>query len=214
MQNTTPEIMNSVAVDPTGGILQVRQLLETTMQVAPYLSLPVPESASALCATPPDDSPNGEVLLTGLHVFKTMVKALEHVVLLYTTDPVAREGFFRAVGAITTTVSKGAKTVVIGVGKSGKIGQKIVATMNSLNLTAMFMHPTEALHGDLGAIKPVSVISINCSLFFSVGQGCEVLPLLLLLSITLYFCFFGVSFFGDFQLLSYFTIAPHAPCWI
>lgn len=50
------------------------------------------------------------------------------------------------------------KTVVIGVGKSAKIGKKLVATMNSLGLSASFMHPIEALHGDLGMVKPVCLI--------------------------------------------------------
>jgi arabinose-5-phosphate isomerase len=43
--------------------------------------------------------------------------------------------------------------VVCGMGKSGLVGAKIAATMSSLGLPAHFMHPSEALHGDLGRVR-------------------------------------------------------------
>lgn len=46
------------------------------------------------------------------------------------------------------------KVVVVGVGKSGLIGQKIAATLSSTGKPSMFLHPVEALHGDLGALQP------------------------------------------------------------
>ena len=45
------------------------------------------------------------------------------------------------------------KLVLTGVGKSGYIAMKIAATLTSLGHTAVFMHPVEALHGDMGGIK-------------------------------------------------------------
>ena len=45
------------------------------------------------------------------------------------------------------------KLLVIGVGKSGYIAQKIVATMVSVGTPAQFLHPTEACHGDLGVVS-------------------------------------------------------------
>lgn len=54
------------------------------------------------------------------------------------------------------SVRDAGKLVVCGVGKSGKIGRKIEATMNSLGIHSAFLHPTEALHGDLGLVRPVS----------------------------------------------------------
>lgn len=45
------------------------------------------------------------------------------------------------------------KLVMIGVGKSGHIAKKLVATFNSLSVPATFLHPTEALHGDLGLVN-------------------------------------------------------------
>lgn len=46
------------------------------------------------------------------------------------------------------------KIVVTGVGKSGRVGQKIVSTFSSLGAPAVFLHPTEAVHGDLGVYAP------------------------------------------------------------
>lgn len=48
--------------------------------------------------------------------------------------------------------------VVTGVGKAGLIGQKIVATLASTGTRAWFLHPTEAVHGDLGCIGPEDVV--------------------------------------------------------
>ena len=48
--------------------------------------------------------------------------------------------------------------MICGVGKSGKIGEKLVATMNSLGIMTVFLHPIEALHGDLGVIRRVGIL--------------------------------------------------------
>jgi arabinose-5-phosphate isomerase len=56
--------------------------------------------------------------------------------------------------AITVLFTCGAKTVVTGIGKSGLIGRKIAATLCSTGTPAAFMHPVEALHGDLGMCAP------------------------------------------------------------
>ena len=53
--------------------------------------------------------------------------------------------------------SKG-KLVVLGLGKSGVIGKKIAATLNSTGTKAMFIHASDALHGDLGGIDNKDVI--------------------------------------------------------
>ena len=60
-----------------------------------------------------------------------------------------------AVNTISRTISRGGKLVVSGVGKSGKIADKVVATMNSFGIRSTFLHPTDALHGDLGVIGAV-----------------------------------------------------------
>ena len=50
------------------------------------------------------------------------------------------------------------RVVVMGMGKSGHIGRKITATLASTGTPAMFVHPAEASHGDLGMIKPVDLV--------------------------------------------------------
>jgi arabinose-5-phosphate isomerase len=60
------------------------------------------------------------------------------------------EGFVRAVEAI---LDSSGRVVVSGVGKSGIIGRKIAATLTSTGTPATFLHPVEALHGDLGIVE-------------------------------------------------------------
>jgi len=50
------------------------------------------------------------------------------------------------------------RVVVMGIGKSGHIARKIAATLASTGTPAMFVHPAEASHGDLGMIKPVDLV--------------------------------------------------------
>ncbi len=50
------------------------------------------------------------------------------------------------------------RLIVTGVGKSGIVARKIVATLNSTGTPALFLHPVEAMHGDLGMISPQDVV--------------------------------------------------------
>src|SRR5438132_12663626 len=50
------------------------------------------------------------------------------------------------------------RVVVTGMGKSGLIARKIAATLNSTGTPAVFMHPVEALHGDLGMLAKGDVV--------------------------------------------------------
>jgi len=56
------------------------------------------------------------------------------------------------------------RVVVMGMGKSGHVGRKITATLASTGTAAMFVHPAEASHGDLGMLKSIdSVLAISNS---------------------------------------------------
>lgn len=68
-------------------------------------------------------------------------------------ESAARDGYNTALYYIRQSLNSGGKVVVTGVGKSGKIGEKIVATLQSTGSCAVFLHPIEALHGDLGLIQ-------------------------------------------------------------
>ena len=63
--------------------------------------------------------------------------------------------FVQAVGLM---VACPGRVVVMGIGKSGHIGRKIAATLASTGTPAMFVHPAEASHGDLGMIRAVDVV--------------------------------------------------------
>ena len=61
--------------------------------------------------------------------------------------------FVRLVNACMETLEKNGKIVITGVGKSGHIGKKMAATLASTGSTSIFMHPVEAMHGDLGMLQ-------------------------------------------------------------
>ena len=66
--------------------------------------------------------------------------------------------------AVNLILSCKGKLIVTGVGKSGHIGAKIAATLASTGTPSFFMHPTEALHGDLGMVgKDDLVLAISFS---------------------------------------------------
>jgi arabinose-5-phosphate isomerase len=69
------------------------------------------------------------------------------------------------------------KIVIVGVGKSGLVGRKISATLSSLGTFSIFLHPTEARHGDLGVInsEDVAIVISNS------GESSELVELIPLL---------------------------------
>lgn len=72
------------------------------------------------------------------------------------------QNFSRAVDLILSTVGSG-NVIVSGMGKAGLIGNKISATLASTGVPSFFLHPAEAVHGDLGRItaKDIALILSN-----------------------------------------------------
>ncbi|RZL64450.1 MAG: KpsF/GutQ family sugar-phosphate isomerase [Variovorax sp.] len=62
------------------------------------------------------------------------------------------------VDAVRKILEVRGRVVVMGMGKSGHVGRKIAATLASTGTPAMFVHPAEASHGDLGMIKAVDLV--------------------------------------------------------
>jgi arabinose-5-phosphate isomerase len=84
------------------------------------------------------------------------------------------EPFTRAVEMILRCGTANGRVVVTGMGKSGIIAQKIAATLSSTGSPALFLHPAEAVHGDLGVLMPGDVvIALSAS-----GETEEILRLL------------------------------------
>lgn len=82
--------------------------------------------------------------------------------------------FAAATDLLVLSVESRQSIVVTGIGKSGIIARKIAATLRSTGTPANFLHPTEALHGDLGMIAPGdTVLALSSS-----GETEELLRLL------------------------------------
>lgn len=64
------------------------------------------------------------------------------------------DSFTRAIGLLLDCVRNRGKVIVCGVGKSGNIGRKLAATLNSTGATTVLLNVGDALHGDLGVIDP------------------------------------------------------------
>jgi arabinose-5-phosphate isomerase len=106
-----------------------------------------------------------EVIKIGRDVLETEAKAVMN--LATRMD----ESFTQAVDLLFKSKSR---TIVIGMGKSGLIGRKIAATLASCGTPAIFIHPAEAGHGDLGMIlKDDVILAISYS-----GETREIVDLL------------------------------------
>jgi len=82
--------------------------------------------------------------------------------------------FDRAVDLVVRCGEGNGRVVVTGMGKSGVIAQKIAATLSSTGSPALFLHPAEAVHGDLGVLMPGDVVvALSAS-----GETEEILRLL------------------------------------
>lgn len=90
-----------------------------------------------------------EILKIGRNVIQIEAESVQNLV--NSID----DSFYQAVDKIYK--SRG-RVVLTGMGKSGLIARKIVATMNSTGTAAIFLHPTDALHGDLGMVRKDDVV--------------------------------------------------------
>ena len=72
-------------------------------------------------------------------------------------------------------VADARKVIVTGVGKSGIIGRKIAATFSSIGVPSVFVHPVDALHGDIGVVSPGDV-AIMLSKSGSTDELCRMIP--------------------------------------
>lgn len=68
------------------------------------------------------------------------------------------EGYEKAIGLIVDAHNRGGKLVTSGMGKCGQIAENIATTFCSTGIPAVFLHPSEAQHGDLGILQPNDVM--------------------------------------------------------
>lgn len=129
---------------------------------------PINDRIEILPATPPDsvefcaadrsNKVDSVSVKKALHVIATERDALTNLENLYGSSATAQSALSEAISLIVTSQAQHGKVVFTGVGKSGWIAQKLVATFNSLGVVAQFLHATEALHGDLGLVRENDVV--------------------------------------------------------
>jgi arabinose-5-phosphate isomerase len=112
----------------------------------------------------PDNSP--------ANLIRIEAAALEQ--LAHRIEGPQREAFECIAALLAATLRSGHRTILTGVGKSGLIARKIAATLLSTGTASAFLHPTEALHGDLGLLSAGDVL---LALSYS-GESEELLRLL------------------------------------
>jgi arabinose-5-phosphate isomerase len=99
-------------------------------------------------------------------------------------DGPARQTFEQVAKLLADTARNGHRIVLTGIGKSGLIARKIAATMLSTGTPACFLHPSEALHGDLGMVQKGDVL-LALSYSGETEELLRLLPALPRLGVTL-----------------------------
>jgi len=109
-----------------------------------------------------------------LKALRVEAQSLIHACEKHESEPDLQKQVTRALQILRASLDQGGKIIVTGLGKSGKIAQKIAATFTSTGSLAIYLHPTEGLHGDVGVLQ-----SQDCVLALShTGNTDELLQLI------------------------------------
>jgi len=131
-----------------------------------------PARRKLISSQPMNEMKQNPVPTTPAALVRTEAQALEALATRL-EGPMA-EPFERAVELVLDCGKAGGRVVVTGMGKSGIVAQKIAATLSSTGSPALFLHPAEAVHGDLGMLMQGDVvIALSAS-----GETEEILRLL------------------------------------
>lgn len=115
--------------------------------------------------------------------FDSILKSLDHhsqgmnnLLSQYQNDEFSQQQLLKSLKTLHDTIKVNhGKIIICGIGKSFKIATKLVATLNSLSINSSILHPSEALHGDLGIID----MNRDCLIFLtSSGNTPELINLL------------------------------------
>lgn len=133
---------------------------------------PAAQHPAATPETPQSNCPEQDPRLTPAQLVRTEAAALE--ALARRLEGPMLERFEQAVELLLRCAEQRGRAVITGMGKSGIIAQKIAATLSSTGTPALFLHPAEAVHGDLGMIATGDVVvALSAS-----GETEEILRLL------------------------------------
>ena len=117
------------------------------------------------------------------------MKAIETALTLTQAYKLAIERFEKMLGqefvsAVTAMNETSEHIIVCGMGKSGLVGRKISATLASTGTPSIFLHPAEAIHGDLGKVHKKSVVLL-ISYSGETGEILALIPALKRLNVTI-----------------------------
>ena len=117
------------------------------------------------------------------------MKAIETALTLTQAYKLAIERFEKMLGqefvsAVTVMNETSEHIIVCGMGKSGLVGRKISATLASTGTPSIFLHPAEAIHGDLGKVQKNSVVLL-ISYSGETGEILALIPALKRLNVTI-----------------------------
>lgn len=130
-----------------------------------------------------------DILSESKYVFETEINAINLV------KEALDERFVKIVELISDCTGK---VIVTGMGKPGHVSRKIAATMSSLGTSSFFLHPAEALHGDLGMISENDIV-IAISYSGESEEITRILPNIKIIGATL----IGISGNPDSSLVRY-----------
>jgi arabinose-5-phosphate isomerase len=130
-----------------------------------------------------------DILSESKYVFETEINAINLV------KDALDESFVRIVEIISECPGK---VIVTGMGKPGHVSRKIAATMSSLGTSSFFLHPAEALHGDLGMVSANDVV-IAISYSGESEEITRILPNIKMIGATL----IGISGNANSSLIKY-----------
>ena len=117
------------------------------------------------------------------------MKAIETALTLTQAYKLAIERFEKMLGqefvsAVTVMNETSEHIIICGMGKSGLVGRKISATLASTGTPSIFLHPAEAIHGDLGKVQKNSVVLL-ISYSGETGEILALIPALKRLNVTI-----------------------------
>jgi arabinose-5-phosphate isomerase len=124
---------------------------------------------TSLLATPHELGKPDSALIAVRRVLRIEAAAIERL-----SEQLGTE-VSQAVQTIRGLSTRGGRLVVMGMGKSGHIARKLAATFASTGTPALFVHPAEAKHGDLGMIQPQDLV-LAISHSGETEELCDVLP--------------------------------------
>ncbi len=106
-------------------------------------------------------------------ISKTIIETLQTEVSVLNQN-IVRKNFISEVYKVSMMLAKAQKIIITGIGKSGLIAQKVASTLTSTGTPAIFIHPTDALHGDIGHISKNGIILA----YSNSGETKEIIALL------------------------------------